>query len=86
MHTGVGRVNPLHIEYVHIGVCLSFIQDVFTEAILSYPRISLHRKIAIVKALGKVIWIQNNLFAKWCVRDGEEFTDEKEEVVVEKEG
>lgn len=27
-----------------------------------------------VKALSKVIWIQNDLFAKWYVRDGEEFT------------
>ncbi|KUJ12405.1 uncharacterized protein LY89DRAFT_673386 [Mollisia scopiformis] len=86
MHTGIGRVHPLHIEYIHIGVCLSFIQDVFTEAILSHPRISLSRKISIVKALGKVIWIQNDLFAKWYVRDGEEFRDEKEEVVIEKEG
>ncbi|CZR52340.1 uncharacterized protein PAC_02217 [Phialocephala subalpina] len=86
MHTGVGRVHPLHIEYIHIGVCLSFIQDVFTEAILSHPRISLQRKIAIVKALGKVIWIQNDLFAKWYVRDGEEFRDEKEVVEVEREG
>jgi hypothetical protein len=86
MHTGIGRVHPLHIEYIHIGVCLSFIQDVFTEAILSHPRISLSRKIGIVKALGKIIWIQNDLFAKWYVRDGEEFKDEQEEVVVEKEG
>ncbi|KAE8453316.1 hypothetical protein EG329_011383 [Mollisiaceae sp. DMI_Dod_QoI] len=86
MHTGIGRVHPLHIEYIHIGVCLSFIQDVFTEAILSHPRLSLSRKIGIVKALGKVIWIQNDLFAKWYVRDGEEFRDEKPEVVIEKEG
>ena len=86
MHTGVGRTYPLHIEYIHIGVCLSFIQDVFTEAILSHPRISLHRKIGIVKALGKVIWIQNDLFAKWYVHDGEEFEGEREEIVVEKEG
>lgn len=86
MHTGIGRVHPLHIEYIHIGICLSFIQDVFTEAILSHPRISLARKIGIVKALGKIIWIQNDLFAKWYVRDGEEFKDDQEEVVIEKEG
>jgi hypothetical protein len=86
MHTGVGRTHPLHIEYIHIGICLGFIQDVFTEAILSHPRISLQRKIGIVKALGKVIWIQNDLFAKWYVHDGEEYEGDMEEVVVEKEG
>ncbi|KAI1270248.1 hypothetical protein F5Y18DRAFT_8012 [Xylariaceae sp. FL1019] len=65
MHVGRGREHPLHIEYVHIGVCLAFIQDTLTEALLSHPRLSMERKVALVKALGKVIWIQNDLFAKW---------------------
>ncbi|KKA20840.1 hypothetical protein T310_5123 [Rasamsonia emersonii CBS 393.64] len=88
MHVGRGREHPLHVEYIHIGACLSFIQDVFTEAILSHPRLDLSRKIALVKALGKVIWIQNDLFAKWYVRDGQEYADERrdQQVVVEREG
>lgn len=88
MHVGLGRAHPLHIEYVHIGACLSFIQDILIEAILSHPRLPLQRKIALVKALGKVIWIQNDLFAKWYVRDGEEFkvSNAEEEVTIEKEG
>jgi len=88
MHVGLGRAHPLHIEYIHIGVCLSFIQDILTEAILSHPRLPLQRKIALVKALSKVIWIQNDLFAKWYVRDGDEFKgeDTEEEIVIEKEG
>lgn len=86
MHVGQGREHPLHIEYIHIGACLSFIQDTFTEAILSHPRMQLHRKIGLVKALGKVIWIQNDLFAKWYVRDGSEYADESEKVEIEREG
>ncbi|GAW24553.1 hypothetical protein ANO14919_141400 [Xylariales sp. No.14919] len=66
MHVGRGRQHPLHIEYVHIGACLSFIQDTLTEALLSHPRLRMEKKVALVKALGKVIWIQNDLFAKWC--------------------
>ena len=65
MHVGRGREHPLHVEYVHIGACLGFIQDTLTEALLSHPRIKMDRKIALVKALNKVIWIQNDLFAKW---------------------
>ncbi|TQN63885.1 hypothetical protein CSHISOI_11538, partial [Colletotrichum shisoi] len=72
MHVGLGRKHPLHIEYIHLGACLSFIQDIMTEAILSHPRLTMQRKIALVKALGKVIWIQNDLMAKWHVRDGAE--------------
>ncbi|KAI5923382.1 Protoglobin-domain-containing protein [Camillea tinctor] len=86
MHVGRGRQHPLHIEYVHIGACLSFIQDTLTEALLSHPRLKMDRKVALVKALGKVIWIQNDLFAKWYVRDGAEYAEESEKPEVEREG
>ncbi|KAI1248271.1 hypothetical protein MGN70_010521 [Eutypa lata] len=86
MHVGLGRAHPLHVEYVHLGACLSFIQDIMTEAILSHPRLSLQRKIALVKAIGKVIWIQNDLMAKWHVKDGSEFENAEGEIVIEEEG
>ena len=86
MHVGLGRAHPLHVEYIHLGVCLSFIQDIMTEAILSHPRLPLPRKIALVKAIGKVIWIQNDLMAKWHVKDGQEFEDSEEEITIEEEG
>lgn len=86
MHVGLGRTHSLHVEYIHIGVTLSVIQDVLNEAILSHPHLHIHKKISITKALGKVIWIQNDLFAKWYVRDGDEFCDEQPNVVIEKEG
>ena len=57
MHVGRGRQHPLHVEYVHISVTLSFIQDILSEALLSHLRLKLDRKIALVKALGKAIWI-----------------------------
>ncbi|KAK5092063.1 hypothetical protein LTR70_009068 [Exophiala xenobiotica] len=45
------------------------------EAILSHPRLELTRKIAITKAIAKVIWIQNDLIARWHMKDGEEYQD-----------
>ncbi|KAF2833795.1 hypothetical protein CC86DRAFT_442157 [Ophiobolus disseminans] len=86
MHVGQGRAHPLHVEYVHIGVTLSFVQDILTEAVLSHPRLKMDRKIALVKALSKVIWIQNDLFAKWYVRDGDEFEEDVLVPEVEPEG
>jgi len=87
MHVGLGRTHPLHVEYIHIGAALSVVQDILTEAILSHPKLHLSRKMAIIKALGKVIWIQNDLFAKWYVNDGEEFTDGVDYGgIIEKEG
>jgi hypothetical protein len=86
MHVGLGRKHPLHIEYVHLGICLGFIQDIMTEAILSHPRLHIQRKTALVKALNKVIWIQNDLMAKWHVKDGAEFETGDSDIEIEREG
>lgn len=86
MHVGLGRAHPLHIEYIHLGACLAFIQDIMTEAILSHPRLPMQRKIALVKAIGKVLWIQNDLMAKWHLEDGFEFKHDEESIAVEREG
>ncbi|KAL5365653.1 Protoglobin-domain-containing protein [Aspergillus floccosus] len=83
MHSGQERLHPLNIEYIHIGALLGFIQDIFTEALMSHPHLSMSRKVALVRAISKVIWIQNDLFAKWRIRDGEEFADEMSEVIVD---
>ncbi|KAJ4142801.1 hypothetical protein NW754_010240 [Fusarium falciforme] len=74
MHVGLRRSKPLRVEYIHISATLCVIQHVLTESILSHSVLPMSRRVAMVKALSKVIWIQNDLFAKWCVRDGEEFT------------
>ena len=76
MHSGQERIHPLNIEYVHISACMGYIQDIFMEALLSHPHLSLRRKLALVRAVNKILWIQNDLFAKWRVRDGEEWADE----------
>jgi len=54
---------------------LGYIQDAFFEAILSHPRLELSRKIAITRAIAKVIWIQNDLMARWHMKDGAEYQD-----------
>lgn len=77
MHVGRGRRNPLHVDYIFLGACLSYIQDALLEAILSHPKLQLQRKIAIVRAIGKVIWIQNDLLAKWHMRDGDEYLEQE---------
>ncbi|KAJ5278938.1 hypothetical protein N7478_004310 [Penicillium angulare] len=76
MHCGQERLAPLNVEYIHLGICLGYIQDIFFEALMFHPQLSMRRKVALVRAINKIIWIQNDLFAKWHVRDGEEFADE----------
>ena len=75
MHVCKGRRRPLFVDYMFLGVCLGYIQDAFFEAILSHPRLELSRKIAITRAIAKVIWIQNDLMARWHMKDGAEYQD-----------
>ncbi|KAJ5384734.1 hypothetical protein N7517_002645 [Penicillium concentricum] len=76
MHSGQVRRSPLNIEYIHIGACMGYIQDIWIEAMMSHPHLSLRRKIALVRAVNKILWIQNDLFARYHSSDGDEFADE----------
>jgi hypothetical protein len=42
----------------------------------------MHRKISIVKALGKVIWIQNDLIERWHNTDGSEYSQEEADTLL----
>jgi hypothetical protein len=80
MHSGRGRLHALDIEYVHIGVCLGFIQDFMLEAILTDPNIPRQLQLSLLRALTKVLWVQNDFFARWRVREGQEFLEQMEPV------
>lgn len=86
MHSGQERLHSLNIEYIHINACIAFIQDIFIETLMSHPQLSLRRKIALVRAVNKIIMVQNDLFARHRVRDGEEFADEMSEYGFSREG
>ncbi|KAF9530571.1 Protoglobin-domain-containing protein [Crepidotus variabilis] len=75
MHTGLGRKNPLHIDYIHINGLLAYVNDIVVGAVLEHGELDLPTKTAVVRALGKVLWIQNDLFAKWYIKDGAEYAE-----------
>lgn len=51
---------------------MGHIQDAFTEAIISHEALPLPRRIAVVRAIGKLIWIQNDLLARWHIDEHDE--------------
>lgn len=69
MHVGAGRRNPLHVDYMFLGICMGYVQDAFTESILTNTTVELRLRISIVRALGKLIWIQNDLLARWHINE-----------------
>ena len=75
MHCGKGRRQALHVGYVHLGACLGLIHNLLVETVLTHEEIEASRRNAMVKAINKVIWIQNDLFAKWHVSDGASYLE-----------
>ncbi|KAH9844098.1 Protoglobin-domain-containing protein [Rhodofomes roseus] len=74
MHTGVSPfkhqralgIAPLNVPYRDCALLLSVVQNVLQTAILRLPdeTASMQTKIDAVSAINKVIWIQNDLFAR----------------------
>lgn len=73
MHAGHLRRNPLEIDVIHFSLLIGYVQNTLTEAILLSSSISTHNKAPLVKAWGKLLWIQMDLFTKWHVKDGKEY-------------
>jgi len=74
MHHGQARLAPLHVDYIFLGACLGFIQNAFTEAVFSLQELDTSQKLRTVQAFGKLIWIQNDLLARWQLRDQKDVT------------
>lgn len=78
MHTGQPgfkhRQNrpDLRVEYIHMGALLGFVVNVVIDAVLKMDDVPNEGKSAVLKALNKVIWIQNDLMAKWYIPQGTE--------------
>ena len=68
-------LNSFPID-VHIALLLGVSQNLLSRAILSLPDtpvLVLEDRIAAIEAVGKVIWMQNDLVSRHYVRSVEEF-------------
>ncbi|KAG7441124.1 uncharacterized protein BT62DRAFT_551174 [Guyanagaster necrorhizus] len=75
MHTGVPgfahrkKKPALRVEYIHCGLLLGLVEDMLVDAVILHPDIDLKTKHAVCRAVNKLIWIQNDLFARHYVED-----------------
>ncbi|PVH89815.1 hypothetical protein DL98DRAFT_386378, partial [Cadophora sp. DSE1049] len=70
MHTGQPgfkhRVKrpELRVEYIHMGALLGYVVDIVVGAVMSMDVIDNDMKCKVIRALNKVVWIQNDLMAR----------------------
>ena len=72
MHTGVqrgGKRPELRVEYMQLGLLLGYVADIVTEAVMGVEDLDVQTRTDVVRAWSKVLWIQNDLFARRYVVD-----------------
>jgi len=50
----------LRVEYIHMGLLLGYVVDLVIAAVIGHPDLDNETKSAVLRALNKVIWIQND--------------------------
>jgi hypothetical protein len=74
-HTGLpgfqhrAKRPELRVEYMHLGLLLGWVQDVVLGAVMGMDSIDLETKSNVARAWGKLLWLQNDLFARKYVVD-----------------
>ncbi|CCO32618.1 hypothetical protein RSOLAG1IB_10169 [Rhizoctonia solani AG-1 IB] len=70
MHTGKAgfkhreKKSPLFVDYAHCAILLGYVQSMLTSAVMARDDLSDEVKTATLVAINKVMWIQNDLFAR----------------------
>jgi hypothetical protein len=70
MHTGRPGVKrqekrpDLKVDYIHINVLLGYDMDIIVGAVMDMNVIDTQMKSRVIRALNKVLWIQNDLFSR----------------------
>lgn len=76
MHTGKPGFKhrtekpELRVEYVHMGMTLAYVEDLLIGAIMRMEDVSMSKRIAVIRAFNKILWIQNDLFARHYIDEG----------------
>lgn len=70
MHTGEPgfkhreKKPALRVEYMHCGILLGYVEDILVDAVLNHPDLDDNTKLVVTRAVNKILWIQNDLFAR----------------------
>jgi hypothetical protein len=71
MHTGKPgfkhRQNrpDLRVAYIHMSALLGYVVDIVLTAVLGLEGVETEMKVRICRAFNRVVWVQNDLIARW---------------------
>jgi len=76
IHTQFGGNKAITVDYIHINVLLAYVEDVLISCIFNLSDDSIQKlgvkdavnfKCKLIRAFNKLLWIQNDFFAKYYV-------------------
>ena len=74
-HTGLpgfqhrAKRPELRVEYMHLGLLLGYVEDIVLGAVMGMDTIDTEKKSSVIRAWSKLLWLQNDLFARRYVVD-----------------
>jgi len=77
MHTGKPGFKhresrpELRVDYIHMGLLLSYVSDMVLNAVMKMDDVDFDKRLAVVRAFNKMLWIQNDLFARHYMAEPE---------------
>jgi len=69
------KKSRIQVEYVHIGALLGYVESLLVGAVKSLDEIDIDTKFAAINAVNKLIWVQNDMFARYYTHDGDDVED-----------
>ncbi|TPX63148.1 hypothetical protein SpCBS45565_g06807 [Spizellomyces sp. 'palustris'] len=77
IHTDTpSKKSKINVEYIHVNALFAWLHGFLIETLDAHPALQAdpEGRAKTLAALSKLLWIQNDLFARYYVRDGAEFT------------
>ncbi|KAK9762924.1 hypothetical protein K7432_010855 [Basidiobolus ranarum] len=70
IHTDIpGKKSKINVEYIHISALLGFVESTLIWAV-STLKLEREHELRVILAFNKVLWLQNDFFAKYYTKDG----------------
>ncbi|KAG2385871.1 hypothetical protein C9374_003020 [Naegleria lovaniensis] len=69
IHTAKAGNKNIIVDYIHINALFGYVSDVIIGLIASCSQLSEEQRAKTIQAFNKLLWIQNDLFAKYYVDD-----------------
>ncbi|MCJ1331573.1 hypothetical protein MMC10_008264 [Thelotrema lepadinum] len=92
MHTGSPgfkhreRRPELRVEFTHLALLLGYLEDMIVGAVMGMEEVDLPTRLSVVRAWNKLLWIQNDLFAKHYMKGVEQIGRDTKSALGEKIG